>query len=297
LKRITLVLLSVGVASSTLWAGLASPRRPKWEMVRLVSEDVLVAVGPDLAIVRAEFVLTNMGEQQTVDVGYPRRAKEPEHRAFLVTVDGKPWKDVIDVVNGKPVLEPGARELWLEVEEAAVVARRFKGDYAGWKVFQVPFAEDQTRTIEVSYISRPTEIKRSEKERRLSYRWALLPEASWREKIASARVTIVLSPGDGGALVQAKPAPRVAQAGTTFAEWWRSKGHQTYHWLPEDVESPDEVKPPWSAVLRAEFNAHKKAGLALLEWDLKDFEPTHDLEIVFRSPPGERAKTPPKPEP
>jgi len=219
------------VAAAGVWADIASPRE-QWETVRMDSETVRVTLTASEVVVNATFVMTNTGEASEVVVGYPRGPLEAELEDFKASVDGKAIKDVADGPEkkaGSAGVKGGRRG------PAYGGSYKFAGDYAGWKVFKVPFAEGQTRTVVVSYRTKPTPVKVKDQGDALFYSYIMRTGATWKGKIGEADIAIEIAPF-AREILAVSPKP------TEMVEARTDPPHTSVRWRMKDFEPDSNIE-------------------------------------------------------
>jgi hypothetical protein len=83
---------------------------------------------------------------------------------------------------------------------------RFEGPYKEWKVFDVSMAENEKKTIKVTYWVEPAQVKTAEKADVLHYVYTLKTGATWKGKIAEAVIRVKLGDVKADSLIQATPS-------------------------------------------------------------------------------------------
>lgn len=221
----------LAVVAAPLWADVATPR-PSWTAVQMVSEEVNVALGGQRVAVDAVFHMHNTGAAATVRMGYPLGVAETELKDFAVSVDGKPFPGVHTEAkpSGTPA-GPGPRMGGRRIGGPAQETYRFQGPYKEWKVFDVPFAADEKKTVRVTYWVEPTQVKDADKGTLLFYSYTLKTGATWKGKIQQAVVRIKLDDVTPSRLV------RVVPIGGR-----RTNGGKTLTWTFKDFKPTDNIE-------------------------------------------------------
>ena len=224
---------------------VATPR-PKWTAVRMLAEDVQIAIGADRVRVDATFTMHNTGAAATVRMGYPLGEFEQTLQDFAATVDGKPIEGVQTQESGQKAprggLMPrgggggGMRAGGGGAKGVAAEPYRFEGPYKEWKVFDVAFGADEKKTVRVRYWVAPAQVTDQKAGSMLFYCYTLKTGATWKGTIGEATLTVAL----------------------------------------------DDPKCQLVRVVPGGY--HKDAKGKRLVWRMKDFEPASNIEIAFRPP-------------
>jgi len=187
--------------SSIAKADIASPRA-QWTTVRMESETVDIVLGESRVEVTAVFHMQNTGKAASIPIGYPLGVMEKSLNDFKVLVDDQEVKNV-RVQGEGGAKAPRARGGFGGQNSDAY---RFEGPYKEWKVFDVPMAENEKKTIRVVYWVEPAQVKTTEKSDLLHYVYTLKTGATWKGKIDEALIRVKLGQVAADHIVQATPS-------------------------------------------------------------------------------------------
>jgi hypothetical protein len=172
-----LVLLAAAVtacADDSAIEGVGGVIAPMNEHPAIVMEKMLVDIhaSPDHAAVTCEFVFHNTGKATAVRMGFPESGHSPGF-------EGEPsgFADFSTAVDGKPVKT--------HIEGLTLFG---EGSWRRWRVKEVRFEADQTRTVTVSYAGG---IGGDSLGGRF-FEYPVSTGASWKEPIGHARVRLYL---------------------------------------------------------------------------------------------------------
>lgn len=218
-KLVWMALAVALVAITAARADVATPR-PKWTTVRMAAEQVNITLGDAKVQVDATFEMQNLGPAATVQMGYPVGQFETALNDFAVAADKEPVGGVRSQTGGsEPAMRRGGFGGGRPGGPAGPAAEsyRFEGPYKEWKVFNVPFAADQKRTIRVSYWVAPAKVVDAEKGALLHYAYTLKTGATWKGKIDEAKISVKLGGVSADRLVRV--APSGCQKDATGLSW------------------------------------------------------------------------------
>jgi len=207
-------------------ADIASPRA-QWTTVRMESETVDIVLGEARVAVTAVFRMHNAGKAASIPIGYPLGVMEKSLNDFKVFVDGQEVNNVRVEGEGGGKAQRGKGGFGGEGGDAY----RFEGPYKEWKVFDVSMAENEKKTIKVTYWVQPAQVKTAEKADVLHYVYTLKTGATWKGKIDEAVIRVKLGEVKPGSIVQTTPGgSQKADAGATMV--WTFKDFKP----AEDIE-------------------------------------------------------------
>ena len=224
--------LALACTANTLLADLATPR-PQWTTVRMASEEVSITLGEQKVQVDATFHMHNLGQAATVAMGYPLGAFESALNDFAVTVNGEALKAIRSQAGGAPAGGPmprggigggaaGGGRPGGGGPPAGNEPYRFDGPYKEWKVFDVPFAADEKKTVRVTYWVEPAQVKDAQAGALLHYSYTMKTGATWKGKIDEAKVCVKLNGAAPDRFVRILPAGyQKSSVGTTLS--WTMK--------------------------------------------------------------------------
>jgi len=217
------------VAVAPLWADVATPR-PRWTTVEMAAEEVNITLGDDSVKVDAVFEMHNTAAAATVRMGYPVGILEEELKGFAVLVDKKPVANV-KTQEGTGTASLRGRGRRRRTPGVAAEPYRFAGPYKEWKVFDIPFAAGQTRTVRVTYSVAPARVTDSKHGALCAYSYTLRTGATWKGKIAKATIRVKL---DG---VAPERLVRVLPSGCR-----RTNGGTTLTWTMRDFKPTEDIQ-------------------------------------------------------
>lgn len=219
IAAMALLLSSVAIVN----ADLASPRA-QWTTVRMESETVDVVLGEKRVEVTAVFHFSNNGKADAIPMGYPLGVVETALNDFKVFVDDK---EITNVRTMDKQPDTGARML----KEGDSNSYRFEGPYKQWKVVDVQMAENEKKTVKVSYWVEPAQVKTAEVSNVSHYVYTLLTGATWKGKIDEAIVRVKLKDIKPANVVQATPG-----------KFEKSDNDSTYTWTFKDFKPSENVE-------------------------------------------------------
>lgn len=190
-------LLWVMIGGSVL-ADPMGPHRPRWTTVAMMSQTVEITVTPHKVAVEGTYNFHNTGKSLTMPVGYPRGPLEAELHDFQAALCGEAL-----ALNGK---KPGNR--------ASPSSYMFDPTYPDWKVFEVSFAEDQRRTLSISYWVEPVKLKAASGDDLLYYSYILRTGAYWKGPIERATVRVKLEGVSADDLIRIAPSGHKKEGNT-----------------------------------------------------------------------------------
>lgn len=240
-------LAGANVAPDPSWAMHPSPVEPT--AVQMRSESIRVVLESDHARVKGRYVLVNPGEATILEVGYPDIGQT--RGSHIAEVHHEYIRDFVASVDGEEVST-----------EHRVLGR--PGDYVVWRIWSLEFAADQTRTVEVEFVTDttvnadvmprayPTETrpKLKRKEHLRSFWYVLETGAGWGGTIGEARI-VVDARGHGVRAVQ-----------PLGYEFWGSQ----LSWVLTDLEPDADMGPvivtyePGGQTDRGDLNPGKDAA-------------------------------------
>ena len=217
----TLAVAVVAVAAmSWVLADVATPR-PRWTTVRMQSETVDIALGEKRVAVEAVFHMYNEGKAGKVRMGYPLGAFEDELHDFKAYAGGREIKDVRTQEGaGKSSRRPrGGLGRGRGADGPAAERYRFEGPYKKWKVFDVPMAAHEAKTVKVTYWVAPARITDADKGPLLHYTYTLRTGATWKGKIDEAVIRVKLDGVEPTRIVRRAPVGAATSAGGKVLTW------------------------------------------------------------------------------
>jgi len=202
--------------------GVGGVIAPMKEHPSVVMEKMLVDihVNPDEATVNCKFVFHNTGKATTVRMGFPESGYSPGFEgepdgfaAFATAVDGKPVK---------------TRTEGLQVEK--------EGSWHRWRVKEVRFDADQTRTVTVSYAAGTGFVSDGSR----FFEYPVSTGASWKGAIEYAMVRVHVK-GKRGFAPPSAPhyggkKRRRGSASPLASDWFRVVGPGVYEWEARNFE-------------------------------------------------------------
>lgn len=225
------------VLASTARADISSPRA-QWTTVRMESETVDIVLGGSRVAVTAVFHMQNLGKAASIPIGYPLGLMEKSLNDFMVFVDDQEVKNVrVEREGGGKAPAPKGN-----FGGKGNDSYRFEGPYKEWKVFDVPMAENEKKTIKVTYWVEPAQVKTAEKAGLLHYVYTLKTGATWKGRIAEAVIRVKLNEVKSDSIVQAIPTGcQKTDSGATMV--WTFKDFKP----AEDVEITFKAPPAKSS--------------------------------------------------